>query len=167
VRNPESILADGPKQAKKGAYLRWVLGCLGAALAVLLAIVVAVALLPGSKARLVRSGIKPGMSVAEVVTHARGWLTCRASADPVNDPAIELQVWPTSFGSPWDEAQRHFSDPSEMADALAAEMKLGGREWKMTFGYITMIPRRIFFDVTFSSEGRVIRVSEVRWSKLD
>jgi hypothetical protein len=128
---------------------------------------VAVTVLAGSKTRLIRRGISPGMSVEQVVAQARGWLTCRTSAGPADKPLVELQVWPTSFGPPWVEPQRRFSTASEMATALTAEMKPHGSEWTMTFGYTTMIPKRVYFDVMFSPDGRVTRVSEIRWGRLD
>lgn len=54
-----------------------------------------------------------------------------------------------------------------MAKALAAEVGRYDVEWRMTFGYITIIPKRIYFDVDLSPDGRVKRVSEVRWGRLD
>jgi len=54
-----------------------------------------------------------------------------------------------------------------MAQALAAELGRHNVEWRMTFGYVTIIPKRIYFDVVFSPDGRVRRVSETRWGKLD
>ena len=54
-----------------------------------------------------------------------------------------------------------------MANALSAEMKQHGLEWKLTFGYTTMIPRRVYFDVVFSPEGRVRNVSGIYWGELD
>jgi hypothetical protein len=54
-----------------------------------------------------------------------------------------------------------------MASALAAEMRKRDTEWRMTFGYTTMGPKRVFFDVILSVDGRVTAVSAIRWWRLD
>jgi hypothetical protein len=131
------------------------------------AMIAVVIVLTGATTRVIRANINPGMSVEEVVSRASGWLTCRASAGPVDKPLIDLQVSPTSFGTPWVESRRVFSTPAEMANALAAEMRQRGTEWKMTFGYSTMGPKRVYFDVIFSADGRVTAVSAIRWGRLD
>lgn len=142
-------------------------GCVGIVGAFAVAAILAVTVLPGAHARLIRYSIKPGMSVEEVVEVASGWLSCRAYCGPLDKRTVEIQVWPTSYGPPWSEPQRTFSTKAEMARALAADMRRQDAEWTMTFGYTTMIPKRIYFDVDFAAAGRAKRVSATRWGRLD
>ncbi|MCU0242105.1 MAG: hypothetical protein MUF51_06750 [Vicinamibacteria bacterium] len=153
-------------QSQRGNVAR-VLGCLGIVVAVVCCAFVAFILLPGSKTRTIRSGITPGMTVEQVIERAGEWLSCRASAGPAGASVVDLRIWPTSFGSPMTNEQRTFATRAEMARALAAEMGRHKVEWRMTLGYITAVPRRIYFDIDFSSDGRVLRVSPTRWSQLD
>jgi hypothetical protein len=161
-------VTDNPSAAtpKKGCLRRF-LGCLGTAFVLLLASLVALAVLPGRQGRAVRDSVKPGMSVEEVVPLARGWLSCRAYAGPPEKRTVEIEVWPTRYGPPFSETHRDFATSDEMARALRAEMGNQGGPWKMSFGYITMSPNRIYFDVEFSPDGRVTRVSETRWGTIN
>ena len=153
--------------AKRRRYPGRVLGWIGIASAFVFIAVAAGALLAGSKTRLVRSTIAPGMSVEEVVGRAGGWLSCRASAHLGDKRVIEFEVWSTGYRAPGSEAKHTFSTRQEMAKALAAEVGQHHAEWRLTFGYITIIPKRIYFDVEFSPDGRVRRVSDTRWGRLD
>ena len=153
--------------AKRAGSGRRTLGCVALISCGIVAAMAIVILLTGATTRVIRANIRPGMAVQEVITRASGWLTCRVSAGPVDKPLIDLQVRPTSFGTPWVQPQRVFSTPAEMANGLATEMARCRTEWKMTFGYTTMGPKRAYFDVIFSAEGRVTTVSAMRWGRLD
>lgn len=150
--------------AKRRGCLVRVFGCLGIGIALAVTLGVVILLLAGGKTRLVRSGIGPGMPAEKVVEHARGWLSCRAygAIEPV-----EFQVWDTGYRAAGVGTEHTFATRQQMARALAAEF--GGRHtnWRMTFGYSTITPKRIYFDVEFSPDGRVTKVSETRWGKLD
>ncbi len=146
------------------------LGCLVRAaggLGLVCAVVAAGLLLPGSQTRRIRSGLAPGMSVEEVTERANGWLYCRAYADAAGTRVVDLLVWPSSYTEVGSETRHAFATRTEMARALAAEMRRHEVEWRMTFGYTTAVPRRIYFDVDFSPDGRVQRVSATRWGPLD
>ncbi len=143
-------------------------GCLGIAQALLVVALGAVFFLAGSKTKLIRSTITPGMSVEDVVERAGGWLICTAIyAEPRDKGIVTFQVRATGYRLPGSEVEPTFETRREMARALAAEMAQRHVEWRLTFGYITMTPRRIYFDVEFSSDGRVMNVSETRWGTLD
>jgi hypothetical protein len=156
----------GPRGRPIGCFRRG-LGCLGLAGATILVVGLAFTVLAGAKTRLIRRTIAPGMSVAEVVDRSAGWLICRARAGREDRPVIVYQVWSTSYGPPWAQEQRTFPTTAGMAQALAAEMGRLDVEWTMTFGYKTIIPRRIYFDVVFIPGGRVGRVSPTYWGRLD
>ena len=151
---------------RRGCFGRAV-GCFGIVSALVVAAIVIVTVLPAWRTRAIRDSIAPGMSTEEVVERARGWLVCRAFAGPPDKRTVDYQVWPTSYGPAWSEAQRTYSTRAEMATALAADMKRHDVAWTMTFGYSTNIPRRLYFDVELSADGRVKRVSDTRWGTLD
>jgi hypothetical protein len=154
----------GAAPAKRAGCVRRSAGCL--AIAIVTLVVVAL-FLPGTETKLVRRTLAPGMSVEEVVERTLGWLSCRASAAPADEPEVHFNVSPRSYRPPLSDEEHTFATSAEMARALAEEMAGHDTEWTLTFGYITMSPRRIYFDVTFSPDGRVVRVSEIRWGVLD
>lgn len=150
--------------SKRRGFLRRVFGCSGIAIAFVVTLGVITLLLAGGKTRLVRSGISPGMSVEEVVEHARGWLSCRAYGAIQR---TEFHVWETGYRAAGVGTGHTFATRQEMARALAAELAGHRTNWRMTFGYTTVIPKRIYFDVEFSPDGRVTNVSKTRWGTLD
>jgi hypothetical protein len=152
--------------AKRHGCLGWFLGCFGIAIAFVVILVVAM-LFAGGKTALVRSGIAPGMPVEDVVEHTRGWLSCRAHAERGAIEAVEFQVGETGYTTVDVGTEHTFATRQQMARALAAEFGRRHTNWRMTFGYLTIIPKRIYFDVEFSPDGRVTNVSETRWGRLN
>lgn len=152
----QPVAVTPPPPARKGGCRKWALGCTAAAVLVFVGITAMNIVLPGMHVRAMRSGIRPGMSVAEVVEHTRGWLSCRTYVGPRESPLHQV-----ACGS------AELEGPGEMARALTDDMKAHGLPWTMTLGYTTWGPRRVFFDVHFSADGRVERVSEVRPGRLD
>jgi hypothetical protein len=129
--------------------------------------IVGLVALPGSEARAARRAIYPGMSVEQVIERAEGWNSCSVIAGPVAEPIKEVRVVAKAFLVTGEKDGRGFTTSSEMAKALAAEMGQVNSEWRMTLGYLTLLPKRIYFDVTFSREGRVVSVSETSWGRLN
>ena len=150
--------------ARRRGCLGRIFGCLGIAIAFVVTLGMVTLLLAGGKARLVRSSISPGMSVEEVVEQAAGWLSCRAYGAL---PPTEFQVWDTGYRASSGGTDHTFATRQEMARSLAAELAGRNTSWRMTLGYTTVIPKRIYFDVEFSPGGRVTAVSETRWGTLD
>jgi hypothetical protein len=154
-----------PGDERRGCLSRS-LGCFGIACGFVVILGVAVLFLAGGKTRLIRGGIAPGMTVEQVVDNARGWLICQAYGESPEGRPAEYRVWATGYRMLGAENEHTFATRQEMATALGAE--LGGHsEWRMTFGYTTLIPKRIYFDVRFSPGGRVTIVSKTRWGLLD
>jgi hypothetical protein len=158
---------QAPEAPKKPGCLRRLLGCLGTGFVLMVAAIIAFAVLPGWQAKSIRNSIKPGMSVAEVVSAGRGWLFCRAHAGPPDRRTKDINVFSTGFTVAPADARRTFASTEEMASALSAEMATETGGWTMTFGYITISPNRIYFDVEFSPDGRVKGVSPTRWGTLN
>jgi hypothetical protein len=158
---------SGAAPPKRAGCLGRALGCIGIAAALMVLSIVSLAVLPGWEARRIRESIAPGMSMEEVIERAGHWLSCRAYAGPPDKRIVDLEVWPSRFGEPLSSTQQSFASKAEMARALADEMKSHGVPWRMTFGYITLVPKRIYFDVDFSKDGRVERVSDTRWGGLN
>jgi hypothetical protein len=153
--------------AEKRGCLGRAVGCFGIAGALLVAALALVVILPVWRIGVIRDTIAPDMAPEVVVERARGWLVCRAFAGPPDKPTVEFHVNTTSYGASSSSTGRTFSTSAEMARALAADMKPYGIAWTMTFGYTTNGPKRMYFDVEFSPDGRVKRISETRWGRLD
>ncbi len=138
-------------------------GCLS----ILVLGIVGLVTLPGSTARAARRSIEPGMSVEQVIERSEGWNSCSVTAGPEAEPVRSVRVAARAFLVTGEKEGRGFPGSAEMAKALAAEMRQVNSEWRMTLGYLTVLPKRIYFDVTFSPDGRVVRVSETSWGRLN
>jgi hypothetical protein len=156
-----------PDPPKKPGCLRRFLGCLGTGFVLMVGAIVLLAVLPGWHAKSIRNSIKPGMSVSEVVTLGRGWLFCVAHAGPLERRTKDIALFHLGFTVRPADTRRTFATTEEMARALTDEMATETAGWTMTFGYITMSPNRIYFDVEFSPDGRVKTISPTRWGTLN
>ena len=154
--------------SKRRGYLGCPVGCFGIVGVVVVAAVMILTVLPAWRIGVIRDSIALGMSTEEVIERARGWFVCRAFAGPLDKRTFDFEVWSTRyFETPRSGAQRTYSTRAEMARALAADMKRHDVAWTMTFGYTTNTPNRIYFDVEFSADGRVKRVSDTSWGTLN
>lgn len=147
--------------------LKRAVGCIGAVIGLFVLAFVGMAFFAGSQAKGIRNQLTPGLTVEQVVERADGWLSCHAYAGPPEKRVVDFEVRGARYGVPFSETQHAFQSRAAMVSALRKEMEGLGIPWKMTFGYITITPRRIYFDVEFSSDGKVTKVSETRWSVLD
>jgi len=141
-------------------------GCLAGFALLFVGVLIAAGLLSGREARTARSRIHVGMTVQESVDAAGRWTFASAYAGPPDKRLASFTVFPTSYG-PVGSVARRFDSPRQMVEALAAEMKTLGSPWKITFGYVTMAPRRLYFDVEYSPDGKVLSISPTRWGTLD
>ena len=157
---------EKPAKKKRGCWSR-ILGCAGMVLALFVLIILALIVLPGRHAKSIQRRIEPGMTLLETVEKAEGWLSCTAYAGPANNRSGKIQVWPKQFSSPGMDTPQKFNSEQDMTHALAAELSQHQTGWTLQFGYITLIPKRMYFDVAFTQDGYVKAVSDVRWGLLD
>lgn len=150
---------------RKGCLAR-LLGCLGVALGCIVVFVVLFNILPGWDAGAKRNAVRPGMTPSQVLVIAQGWLSCQASVNPASGNAKRLSLWPSRLMFASGEIIPT-SGVEELGRALEDEMKRTQGPWTLSFGYLTIIPRRIYFTVEFGPDGRVARVGEPRWGTLD
>ena len=133
---------------------RKLVGCL-VPLALLIAFVVGVAVLPGTEARSKRERIEPGMTASQVLEVARGWFYANLTPLQEGEGASPLGLTPARTDSELERVTRLVSE--EMAKAPVG--------WKLTFGYITLSPRRAYFSVELDRNGRVVEVSDVTFGR--
>ena len=117
--------------------------------------------------------IRPGMTAPEVLAITRGWLFCtghRAGDSP--EDSIRIRGYKgrcriTSGSSVDATVEETFDSFDALAEGLDRRLRSKPGQWTFGFGFLTMIPKRIYFDVTFGPDARVVSVSEVEWGRLN
>jgi hypothetical protein len=120
------------------------------------------------KAEQARSTVHPGMTVADVLRSAKGWISLGAtSAAPETDPGHPPAV---NFGFHVENNRFTYFDSSNGADRELSEsetlsllhQKLGdGYGWRFRFTFVSATPQHFSFKVEFDKEGRVREVQPV------
>ena len=152
--------------ARKGCIAR-LLGCVGIGAGCTLLLALFVAIVPGWGARAKRNAVRPGMSASQVLDLCQGWFVSDVQGGTAESPIhLTLPASASGFtlpGGEWVKA----SNPVELGRRIEDEMKKTGRSWTLGFGYITLVPRRMYFSVEFGPDGRVMKVSDAAWGSLD
>jgi hypothetical protein len=120
------------------------------------------------KAEQARSTVHPGMTVADVLHSATGWILLGASSDapetaPGHLSAVSLAFHPENnrfiYFDSMKGADRELSE-SETLDLL--RQKLGdGYSWQFRFTFGSSTPQHFSFKVEFDKDGRVQEVKPV------
>jgi hypothetical protein len=163
---PDDAVAPPPPAPRKSC-LRRVLGCLGIAFVLVVLMGVFAAVVPGTGARASRRAIQPGMTPSQVLVAAGGWFTSRARPDATADDNAALtvsrgRVVVAGTGDTVAEGELEV-----LGLAIEERMRAAPGPWTMRFGYITIAPTRLYFTVHFDEQGRVVRVGEAEWGRLN
>jgi len=109
----------------------------------------------------VRSSLHPGMTASQVLQNTTGWFMFYAAA--LDPERTDKEVALTSFH---EGRYLHSLEPpgewlteAELLDRI--RKMAGGGQWKFVFTYRGSSPARYSFDVVFSPEGKVVKVSSV------
>jgi hypothetical protein len=120
------------------------------------------------KAEQARSTMHPGMTVADVLHSAKGWISLGATSDAPETDVDHLRAVNLGFQPENDRftyfdllkgADRELSE-SETLDLL--HQKLGDEYgWRFRFTFVSSTPQHFSFKVEFDKDGRVREVQPV------
>jgi hypothetical protein len=111
-----------------------------------------------------RAAVQVGMSPAQVLEVAGDYFIAQAWP---SGPGPEVQMHVGRLGVNVDGQQHSFTSQAETGQFLEQQFRSSGRAWSVSFGYITLVPRRQYFTVEFGPDGRVRSVSGLRGGQLD
>ena len=154
----QDIPAPAPA-SRKGCLPSGGIGCL-----TVLGLLVLLQLPMVTKGCMARRAVKVGMSPAQVLEVAGGYFIAQAWPGGPG-PDVRMQVSRQSVVV--DGQQHSFAGRAELGQFLEEQFRSSGRPWSLSFGYITMVPRRQYFTVEFGPDARVRSVSELRAGQLD
>jgi hypothetical protein len=119
------------------------------------------------------AAVHPGMTVKEFFTLESQWSMCKFSTVPweENNPHFVIFGGAGGFrlGSlssyPEDKDKKEASLSSDgMAALVEKRMEESGKSWKAEVHFFGVMPRRVYFIMSFGPDRRVKNVSEMHWA---